>query len=218
MPIVYAVLLALFAGLSPGETPEYAPAGAEAYTLDLELDGYVNGKMSPDRMMTVSGCTLERDAAYLYSLMLDAAREDGIDLHAEDCYRSYDQQAAAYERRCPIVEEPIYAFDSSTGEKVQTGTKKERECSGPPVARAGRSNHGWGRAVDFSTGSRVLSCYDDQFHWMKLNAHRFGWVHPDWAQCGEASQEPWHWEYAGVTDPQLVKFVTIDPALVPELE
>jgi LAS superfamily LD-carboxypeptidase LdcB len=207
MPIVYALLVALVAGLAPGEQPEYAPAGAEAYTLDLELDDYVNGRMDQDRLMTVSGCTLERDAAYLYSLLVDAARDDGVNLYAEDCYRSYDSQAAAYERRCPIVEEPIYTFDSATG-----------ECSGPPVARAGRSNHGWGRAVDFATSYRVLSCYDEEFHWLKLNAHRFGWVHPEWAHCGETTQEPWHWEYAGVTDPQLVQFVTIDPTLVPELE
>jgi hypothetical protein len=218
MPIVYALLITLLAGLAPGEQPEYAPAGTEAYTLDLKLDGFVNGKMNPDRLMTVSGCTLERDAAYLYSLLVDAARDDGINLYAEDCYRSYDQQAAAYERRCPVVETPIFTFDSETGEKVQTGTKKERECSGPPVAPAGRSNHGWGRAVDFATSSRVLSCYDEEFHWMKLNAHRFGWVHPEWAQCGKKSQEPWHWEYAGVTDPRLVAFVTIDPSLVPALE
>ena len=36
---------------------------------------------------------------------------------------------------------------------------------------------------------------------MQGNAHRFGWVHPDWAHCGMSTQEPWHWEFAGVTDP-----------------
>lgn len=218
MPIFFALLVAMTAGLGPGEEPEYAPAGAEAYSLDLELDGYVNGKMDPDRLMTVAGCTLERDAAYLYSLMVHAAEEDGVSLDHEDCYRSYDVQAAAYERRCPVVETPIYSLDKSTGEKVQTGTKRSRECSGPPVAPAGRSNHGWGRAVDFSTGYSVLTCYDEAFHWLKLNANRFGWVHPEWAHCGKSSQEPWHWEFAGVTDPTLVSFVAIDPDLIPTLE
>lgn len=218
MPIVFALIIALVAGLAPGEEPEYAPAGTEAYTLDLELDGYVNGRMDPDRMMTVSGCTLERDAAYLYSLMVDAARDDGIYLYEEDCYRSYNQQAAAYERRCPVVETAVYGVDAETGERIQTGTKSERECSGPPVAPAGRSNHGWGRAIDVATRYSVLTCYDQEFHWLKLNAHRFGWVHPGWAHCGKATQEPWHWEFAGVTDPQLVKFVAIDPTLVLTLE
>ncbi|HET8738552.1 MAG TPA: M15 family metallopeptidase [Acidimicrobiia bacterium] len=218
MPIVFALLVALTAGLAPGEEPEYAPAGTEAYTLDLKVDGYVNGKMGADRLMTLGGCTLERDAAYLFALMIDAAETDGIDLDYEDCYRSYKEQASAYERRCPVVETPVYGIDPATGLRVQTGVKKARECSGPPVAPAGRSNHGWGRAVDFSNGSRVLSCYDEEFHWLKMNAHRFGWVHPDWAQCGKATQEPWHWEWAGVTDPTLVQFVTIDPYLVPTLE
>lgn len=218
MPIVLALLVALSTGLGPGDEPDYAPAGDEAYSLDLELDGFLNGRMETDRMMTVGSCTLERDAAYLYSLMLDAAEEDGIDLDHEDCYRSYDQQAAAYERRCPVVEIAIYGLDQDTGERVQTGTERSRECTGPPVAPAGRSNHGWGRAVDFSNGRSVLTCYDDEFHWLKLNAHRFGWVHPEWAHCGKSTQEPWHWEFAGVTDPTLVDFVAIDPRLVPNLE
>ncbi len=218
MPTVFALIVVLIAGLGPGEEPEYVPAGTEAYTLDLELDGYVNGKMDPSRLMTVSGCSLERDAAYLFALMVDAAKEDGVFLGHEDCYRSYNEQAAAYERRCPIIETEIFGVDPTTGEKVLTGTKKERECSGPPVAPAGRSNHGWGRAVDFANGRSVLTCYDEAFHWLKVNGHRFGWVHPDWAHCGKSTQEPWHWEFAGVTDPITVRFVTIDPTLVPSLE
>jgi LAS superfamily LD-carboxypeptidase LdcB len=214
----FALIAVLFAGLGPGESPEYAPAGAEGYSLDLEVDGYSNGKMDPARMMTVEGCTLERDAAYLYSLMVAAAAEDGVRLDHQDCYRTYKEQKAGYERRCPVVETAVFSTDPSTGEQVQTGTKRSRECSGPPVAPAGTSNHGWGRAVDFSNGSRVLSCYDDEFEWLKNNAHRFGWVHPGWAHCGKDSQEPWHWEFAGVTDPTLVEFVLIEPDLIPSLE
>ena len=218
MPIAFSLIVILIAGLGPGEDPEYAPAGTQAYTVDLEVDGYVNGRMEPARLMTVAGCTLERDAAYLYSLMVDAAREDGITLGFEDCYRSFSVQASAYERRCPVVETAVFGVDPETGEQVQTGIKRARECTGPPVAPAGRSNHGWGRAVDFATRYSVLTCYDAEFHWLKLNAHRFGWVHPDWAHCGRATQEPWHWEFAGVTDPKLVKYITIDPTLIPNLE
>jgi hypothetical protein len=218
MSKILAVTMLLIAGLGPGDVPEYVPAGNEAYTLDLELDGYVNGRMDPARLMTVENCTLERDAAYLYSLMVSAAREDGIDLRHEDCYRTSDSQTRAYDSRCPYVDTPVFGVDETTGKKVQTGVRKVRECTGAPVAPAGASNHGWGRAVDFATPSRVFTCYDEEFHWMKNNAHRFGWIHPVWAQCGRATQEPWHWEFAGVTDPTLVEYVTIDPALVPALE
>lgn len=216
---IFALLVILTANLGPGEQPEYAPAGTEAYSVDLQLDGYVNGRMDPDRLLTVRGCQLERDAAYMYALLLDAAKEDGITLGWEDCYRTYSQQKSAYERRCPVVETPVYGVDTETGEKVKTGVHRSRECTGPPTAPAGLSNHGWGRAVDF-TGryGRVLSCYDQEYDWLRGNAHRFGWVHPPWAECGLDSQEPWHWEWAGVTDPTLVPYVTIDPNLIPALE
>ena len=142
MPKLVALFL-VFAGLAPGQVPEYAPAGTEAYTLDLELDGYVNGKMDPDRLMTVRGCQLERDAAYTYSLMLEAAEDDGIYLRVEDCYRSYWRQDAAYNRRCPITTVPVFSEEASGG-RVEIATKEMRVCTGPPTARAGESNHGWG--------------------------------------------------------------------------
>ena len=123
MPTLLALVI-IVAGLAPGAAPEYEPAGTEAYTLDLELDGYKNGYMDPDRLLAVGRCVLERDAAYTYSLMLEAAEEDGIRLRPSSCYRSYAIQDAAYNRRCPIKEVPVYSSDSSGG-KVQTGTREQ---------------------------------------------------------------------------------------------
>ena len=92
-------IVILIAGLAPGEYPEYEPAGNSAYTADLQAAGYRNGYMDPARMMSVGGCLLERDAAYTYSLLMEAARRDGVRLGWEDCYRSYGQQKNAYNRR-----------------------------------------------------------------------------------------------------------------------
>ncbi len=217
MPKLLTIAI-LIAGLGPGELPEYVPAGDEAYTLDLELDGYVNGKMDPDRLLTIRGCTLERDAAYTYALMFEAAEEDGIKLRPGDCYRSYWEQDRAYNARCPVKTVPVFSSTASGG-RTQVGTREARVCSGPPTAQAGKSNHGWGRAIDFAgRGGRSLTCWDREFHWLKQNAHRFGWVHPAWAHCGAPSEEAWHWEFAGVTDPTLVEFVTIDPTLAQQAE
>lgn len=216
MPKLLAILI-LIAGLGPGELPEYEPAGDEALTVDLELDGYQNGKMDPDRLMKVGNCVLERDAAYTYSLMIEAAEEDGIKLRHTSCYRSYQVQDAAFNRRCPIQDVPMFS-DASSGGKVQTGTRKQRVCTGPPTARAGESNHGWGRAIDFRDSRGILSCYDKEFLWLQRNAHRFGWVHPPWARCGAPMEEAWHWEFAGVTDPTLVDYVRLDPALIATAE
>lgn len=217
MSVILSLALA-FAGLASVETPEFAPAGDEAYTLDLEIDGYRNGYMSSDRLMTINGCTLERDAAYTFALMYEEAAKDGISLRTEDCYRSYSTQARAYERRCPVTDVPVFAETEVSGGMVQTGTKSVRVCSGPPTAQAGKSNHGWGRAIDFRDSRGVLTCYDPEFQWLQLNAHRFGWVHPPWARCGSSMQEAWHWEFAGVTAPVLVGYVNLDPTLIRTVE
>jgi D-alanyl-D-alanine carboxypeptidase len=213
MPIL-ALIFTISTALAPLPTPEYVPANDEAYTLDLEVDGYHNGSMPDDRMMSFDGCTLERDAAYMYALLMEAAEEDGVTLSYEDCYRSYSSQAAAYNSRCPVIETPTFGVDPLTGASVQTGVSSGRACSGPPTARPGHSNHGWGRAVDFTDGYGVLGCSDATFRWMQGNAHRFGWVHPDWAHCGMSTQEPWHWEFAGVTDSILPGYGQLDPKLL----
>ncbi|HEX5696289.1 MAG TPA: M15 family metallopeptidase [Acidimicrobiia bacterium] len=217
MPIL-ALIIAFSSAIAVGPTPEYVPVSDEAYTLDLEIDGYVNGAMDKARLMTLEGCTLERDAAYMYALLMEAAERDGINLGWEDCYRSFTTQKAAYDRRCPVVDEAIFETDPLTGEKVQTGTKSARVCSGPPIARAGFSNHGWGRAVDFTDGNGVLSCTDSTFRWLQGNAHRFGWVNPRWAWCDRSTREPWHWEYAGVADATLVGTTRLNQDLIKSIE
>lgn len=178
----------------------YGPRSNQAISEDLRALGYRNGNMPSTRLLEVEGCLLERDAAYTLSLMLEAARNDGVSLYAQECYRSLSSQVAAYDRRCPEVEEEITKVDPETGEEEVVKVKKSRSCSGPPIARPGRSNHGWGRAVDFGQGRRVLACGDAGFAWLQENASRFGWVHPPWAHCGRSTQEPWHWEWGGLTD------------------
>lgn len=178
---------------------DYRPVQDSALSSDLVQRGYRNGNMPAVRLMEVEGCLLERDAAYTLSFMLEEARSDGIALYARECYRSLGAQSSAYDRRCPIVEEKIKKKDPETGKKKVVKVKKSRSCSGPPIARPGRSNHGWGRAVDFSNGSRVLACGDAGFAWLQENAERYGWVHPDWAGCGRSTQEAWHWEWGGLS-------------------
>ena len=63
------------------------------------------------------------------------------------------------------------------------------------AAVPGTSNHGWGLAVDLCGG---IDHYGTaQYTWMKANAGRYGFLHPDWAEPGRGREEPWHWEYAG---------------------
>jgi hypothetical protein len=199
----YALALALTLSVAMPLTGDYVPAGFLAYSEDLEEAGFVNGRMNYDRLLSVQGCLLERDAAYMFALMVEAAEEDGMRLGTEDCYRSFNTQKWAWESRCPYTDVAVKVEDPDTGEDVW-GTRSARKCSGPPIARAGESNHGWGRAIDFADRYGVLSCRDPEFLWLQANGFKFGWVHPPWAHCGMRTEEAWHWEWAGVIGANLV--------------
>jgi len=62
------------------------------------------------------------------------------------------------------------------------------------AAVPGTSNHGWGLAVDLGCG---VERFGSEAHvWMRVNAGRFGWFHPAWAQQSGSKPEAWHWEFA----------------------
>ena len=63
-----------------------------------------------------------------------------------------------------------------------------RAAPAPPCV----SNHGWGLAADIEVGPFGSSVYN----WLKANAHKYGYVHPAWAEPGGSNPEQWHWEYA----------------------
>jgi len=63
------------------------------------------------------------------------------------------------------------------------------------AAVPGTSEHGWGKAVDLCGG--VERAGSPAYDWMKANAPRFGWFHPDWAEPSGSRPEAWHWEFSG---------------------
>jgi len=84
-------------------------------------------------------------------------------------------------------------------------------------ATAGRSNHGWGLAIDVSVlvpGQRYRTTAQafesPEYAWLAANAAAYGWVNPAWAKPvslggngkgghvgdGCCFLEPWHWEWA----------------------
>lgn len=191
------------------------PVSQEAYSWDLIDRGLKNGRLPSSVLMSVGSCVLERDAAYTMSQMIEAAAADGIVLDPAWCYRNLAQQRSTYEVNCPLVEAEEAVVDPVTGipvvdengEPVVDVSPPQRECM-LPTATPSRSNHGWGRAVDFEVRGRTMGCGDAAFRWLQENAADFGWIHPDWAQCNRPSREPWHWEYGGL---QLLPF----PSLLP---
>ena len=193
----------------PEDQPvEPAPLESSAMDVDLRSAGYRNGRL-PDAALervesgTAERCYLETDAAAAWELLVLAAEHDGITGFAAGwCYRSLEQQQRTYDRNCPWVtpEAPPVA----EGEEPPPPPEPRRECK-LPTAKPGTSNHGWGRAIDVvdttTRKAHSLSCRDPQFVWLRDNGARFGWVLPAWARCGSRSQEPWHFEWAGLTVP-----------------
>lgn len=71
-------------------------------------------------------------------------------------------------------------------QKVLKATK------GGIAATPGKSNHGWGLAVDLCS----LETTGAPGKWIRANGHIYGWGNPNWAlPGGSGATEPWHWEF-----------------------
>ena len=124
-----------------------------------ELAGYGNGQIPADRLRPIaqSGHRLHAPASVAWDALVDAAAADGIEMRITDSYRSYEQQ-------------------------VDLARRKGLYRDGGFAATPGKSNHGWGLAVDADvTDPRTLD-------WIRTNGPRFGWVEA-------VPREPWHWEF-----------------------
>lgn len=66
------------------------------------------------------------------------------------------------------------------------------------AAVPGKSNHGWGLALDLGCG--VQTFRSPQFNWVKRHGAKYGWVHPYWAE--HSPFEAWHFEYEPGTKTQ----------------
>jgi cell wall-associated NlpC family hydrolase len=130
--------------------------------------GYPNGLIPPSAM-----CPL---GVARHSLRCDAAA-------------AYRAMSAAF---AVAFGSPICLTDSYRSYASQVRLYGEKPTL---AAIPGTSNHGWGLAVDLCGGIEHYGTA--QYAWMKANAGRFGYLHPDWAEPGNGREEPWHWEYAG---------------------
>lgn len=80
----------------------------------------------------------------------------------------------------------------SSGYRTLAQQKSVKAQKGGLAATPGKSNHGWGLAVDLCG----LQDNSTRFAWMNDNAPVYGWENPTWAKRGGSGPyEPWHWEY-----------------------
>jgi len=124
---------------------------------DLQVFG--NGRIPRDQLQPIaqSGHRLAAPAAAAWDRLVDAAASDGLEMRITDSYRSYENQ-------------------------VDLANRKGLYKNGGLAATPGKSNHGWGLAVDADVRDPAA------LSWMRANAPRFGFVEA-------VPREPWHWEY-----------------------
>jgi len=67
---------------------------------------------------------------------------------------------------------------------------------GALAATPGRSNHGFGLAVDFGYGGGLkLTPSTKEYKWLVVNAAKYGFKRLPYSPKHPESWEAWHWEY-----------------------
>ncbi len=115
-------------------------------------------------------------------LLLAEARDRGVVLGTEQCYRSLQGQQ---------------------GEDRSWTAAGNSACAAPVVTSPSgqlqdTSMHGWGKAADFSGSSGTVTFGSPGYAFLKAYAGQVGWNHPGWAEPrGSVCPEAWHWEWVG---------------------
>lgn len=162
--------------------PEFIKKYSKVYFLN---EHYVPSSLTdidPD-YVTPAGRTLQihgNVAPYLES-MLEAAKNEGLNLLVASAYRSFDTQASL-----------------KANYKVMYGTTAANRFS----ADQGYSEHQLGTTVDLTTAStRTLNTSFDktkEYAWLTAHAHEYGFVLSYPKNNKYYIYEPWHWRFVGV--------------------
>jgi LAS superfamily LD-carboxypeptidase LdcB len=137
--------------------------------------GYRNGRLGSSVLKsTRSGQLLYKEAADAFDRMALAASTatPPINLGITSAYRTLSSQAELVKTKGLFSGPPVLGATP----RIENG--QPRGFAGTP----GRSNHGWGLAVDFVQN-------DASRQWLLQNSERFGF------KFAELTGEPWHWEY-----------------------
>lgn len=124
---------------------------------------------------------LRKEAANHFEKMCQEAKKQGYKIIAVSSYRSYFYQQELYH----------YYVD-------HMGEKKALKSSAKP----GYSEHQTGLAIDIMGSTGTYNEFEDtkEFHWMKQNAYKYGFIlrYPNGKEhITGFKYEPWHYRYVG---------------------
>jgi LAS superfamily LD-carboxypeptidase LdcB len=163
---------------TPPNTP--VSTGKGGSTRNIKGAAYKNGEIPPGKLRTILNeakynfpivnksdggrVRLFTDASLALDQLLAAATKANIKLRINSAYRTVEDQKRVYGDNCP-----------------------RGKCS-PPTAFPGRSNHGFGLAVDLANnGGAKLATSMPEYTWVAENGPGFGFK--------RIASESWHWEY-----------------------
>lgn len=156
-----------------------APKAPEEATIALpqltesNQTGYSNKAAKQIVCCTIGPHLVEKNAAYDYVLMQNAAAKDGVTLKITSAFRTMEEQTRIYnERKNPVV-------------AAIKGV----------AAAPGTSNHQTGIALDIEVGMTkadyIAKRYTAAYLWLVKYAGEFGYDHEE----GALVNEPWHWTH-----------------------
>lgn len=153
--------------------PASVPTVALPQLTESKRTGYRAGKPLEIVCCQVGAFLVEKNAAYDYILMSNAAAKDGIRIPINSGFRTMAEQTALYnERKNPEV-------------------AKEKGVAAFP----GTSNHQSGIALDINVGMKksdyIAGNFSAAYLWMEKYAKEFGFDHVEGAKVNE----PWHWTH-----------------------
>lgn len=156
------------------------PAGAtQLRAREISWGGYSNGHIPYEAMRySEHSGYMYPPASEAWDALWAAADADGLNVDGWS-YRSFEDQAALDQGDNPFAAAP------------------------------GGSNHGWGLAIDVEVlapgprGANHPGYQRAEYLWLKQNASRWGFCHPDWADpnTGDGPFEPWHFEWCAFMGP-----------------
>ena len=156
---------------SAPETVKTVPALEEKV-----VQGYVNFVAFDLTVVNVYGKWVEKNTAYDFLLMKEAAAAAGLSLGINVGFRTYEVQAGLRRERV-----------NPDGTLTELGKKFG------VAAKPGNSNHQAGIALDLLVGMTIADRRDGRFSaiymWLQKNAAAYGFDNT------EVPSEPWHWRH-----------------------
>ena len=156
---------------------------------------------------------LRKKASEAFKEMRAAATKEGIKMHSQSSFRSFNHQLGIWNRK--------YDRFRGQGMSVQTAINKIIEYSTIP----GTSRHHWGTDLDiidtaqprpadalsakhFRKGGR----YEKLHFWLTANAHKYGFclVYTNKEGRKGFKYEPWHFSFAEISKPMLKAYNELD--------